>query len=116
MDRKKAWIAGLVVTAALVVIVYTQITLLVVPPNGRIPDGIIAVTLRPSAMNFVDSPDGVCQRRIAAEMSEMENKLCPFSVVLAVTNYDHILFRVPYSEWLYLISTGGIPPKLPEFR
>ena len=95
----------LAVTALLAVVaiaVYTQITIFVVPPIGAVPEGRTVVMLQLNKTNFIDSPDGMCQR-----LQDGVSLLCRGMTMAAVVQNTKIIARLPYSEWLYLISTGG---------
>lgn len=91
-----------VVTLLLVAIVYTQLTIFVVPPIGALPEGRTVVILRLNKTQFIDSPDAMCDR-IQGGVS----LLCRGMVLGAVVEKTKILLRLPYMDWLYLISTGG---------
>ena len=82
--------------------VSTQLTLLVVPPIGAVPDGRTVVISRTKATNFVDSPDAVCER-IQGGVS----LLCRGLVMGQLLNGATIYARLPYSDVLYVWSTGG---------
>lgn len=51
---------------------------------------------------FIDSPDAMCER-----VQGSINLLCRGIVMGQVAQNATIYFRLPYSESLYLISTGG---------
>ncbi len=97
---KKLLIAGLVSLVA--VAVYTQITLFVVPPIGAVPEGRTVIMLQLNKTNFVDSPDAMCDR-----LQGGVSLLCRGMTMAAVVQKTEIIARLPYSDWLYLISTGG---------
>lgn len=90
------------VLAALIMAIYTQITIFVVPPIGAVPEGRTVIIWRLNKTNFVDSPDAMCDR-IQGGVS----LLCRGMTMAAVVKNTEILARLPYSEWLYLLSTGG---------
>lgn len=90
------------VVAAVLIAIYTQITLFVVPPIGAIPEGRIVIMLRLNKTNFVDSPDAMCER-----VQGGVSLLCRGLIMAGVVNNTTIIARLPYSDWLYLISTGG---------
>lgn len=92
----------LVILVVLIVGIYTQITIFVVPPIGAIPEGKTVIITRLNKTEFIDSPDGVCER-IQGGVS----LLCRGMVLGAVVEKSTILLRLPYSSWLYSISTGG---------
>jgi len=100
MQQKKIIIlAALVMTFA---VIYTQITLFVIPPIGALPEGRTIIITRLNNTKFIDSPDAMCDR-IQGGVS----LLCRGLAMGAVVNNGTILARLPYSAWLYSISTGG---------
>ena len=99
---KKSHTIALVITAVLIVVIYTQITIFVVPPIGALPEGKTVIITRLNKTEFIDSPDGMCER-IQGGVS----LLCRGMVMGAVIEKSTILLRLPYSSWLYSISTGG---------
>lgn len=92
----------LAILVVLIVGIYTQITIFVVPPIGAIPEGKTVIITRLNKTEFIDSPDGMCER-IQGGVS----LLCRGMVLGAVVEKSTILLRLPYSSWLYSISTGG---------
>lgn len=100
MKHKKA--VALVTFAVTFIVIYTQITLFVIPPIGAIPEGKTVVITRLNKTEFIDSPDAMCER-IQGGVS----LLCRGMVMGAVVNKATILARLPYSSWLYSISTDG---------
>jgi hypothetical protein len=100
MKHKK--IVALVILAVTFIVIYTQITLFVIPPIGALPEGKTVVITRLNKTEFIDSPDAMCER-IQGGVS----LLCRGMVMGAVVNQATILARLPYSSWLYSISTGG---------
>lgn len=99
--RKKGNIIALLIIL-IVIAGYTQLTLFVVPPIGAIPGGKTVVILRLNKTNFIDSPDAMCER-IQGGVS----LLCRGVMLASVLEKSKILIRLPYSEYLYLISTSG---------
>ena len=81
---------------------YTQLTILVIPPIGALPEGRTVVITRLSKTEFIDSPDAMCER-IQGGVS----LLCRGMVMGAVIEKATILARLPYSSLLYNISNGG---------
>jgi hypothetical protein len=99
---KKFHTISLVVTAVGIVVIYTQITIFVVPPIGALPDGRTIIIGRLNKTEFIDSPDAMCER-IQGGVS----LLCRGMTLGAVASKATIFLRLPYSEWLYVISTSG---------
>jgi hypothetical protein len=94
-----------VIAALLVVValgIYTQITIFAVPPIGAVPEGRTLIILRLNKTKFIDSADAMCDRAEAGV-----SILCRGVAIGSVVNNTKILLRLPYSEALYLISTGG---------
>ena len=99
---KRNHIITLVIVAVLIVVIYTQITIFIIPPIGAVPEGRTVIITRLNKTEFIDSPDGMCER-----MQGGVSLLCRGMVMRAVINKSTILLRLPYSSWLYSISTGG---------
>lgn len=102
MAKKKLSITVLIVAGILCVVAYTQLTIFVIQPIGAIPEGKTLIIARLNKMEFIDSADALCER-IQGGVSLM----CRMFALGAVMNKSTIYLRLPYSEWLYLISTGG---------
>ena len=99
--KRRFWPA-LLVLAFLCVLLYTQITIFVIRPIGALPEGKTLIMLRMGAMDFIDSADAICARKMGGV------SLLSRGVVLGkVGENATILARLPYSEGLYLLSTGG---------
>lgn len=92
----------LVIAAVLAVIIYTQITIFVIQPIGMLPEGKTLVITRLNKTQFIDSADGICEREQGGV-----NLLCRMGVMAGVVKNSTIIMRLPYSSWLYSISTGG---------
>ncbi|MDM5138235.1 hypothetical protein OB959_00275 [Aeromonas bestiarum] len=86
----------------LLVLAFFQITLFVVQPMGAVPEGKTLVILRMNKMHFIDSADAMCER----EMNGV-SLLCRGITMAAVVNKGTIIFRLPYSDFLYKLSTNG---------
>ncbi len=85
------------------VIAYTQLTIFIIQPIGALPEGKTLVILRLNKTNFIDSADAMCER-----LQGKVNLLCRALMIGAVLKKSEILLRLPYSETLYLLSTGGV--------
>lgn len=92
----------LVTAAVLAIVIYTQITIFVVQPIGAIPEGKTLVILRLNKTEFIDSADAMCKREMGGV-----SLLCRMGMMAGVANNSTILLRLPYSQALYDISTGG---------
>ena len=91
-----------IIVIVLLIIVYTQITIFVIPPIGAVPEGKTIIISRLNKTNFIDSADAMCER-----MQGGVNLLCRGILLGAVLEKSTIYLRLPYSEQLYLISTDG---------
>ncbi|MBB5769104.1 hypothetical protein [Xanthomonas euroxanthea] len=88
--------------AVLAVIASTQITIFVIQPIGALPEGRTLVILRLNKTEFIDSADAMCER----EMGSV-NLICRIGMMGAVAEKSTILLRLPFSQSLYDLSTGG---------
>lgn len=88
--------------ALICVILYTQITIFSIPPIGAVPEGRTVIMLRLNKTNFIDSADAMCVR-----IQGYVNLICRGMTMGAVVSATTILARLPYSETIYKISTGG---------
>ena len=92
-----------IVSIAILTIVFcTQVTFFVVQPIGAVPEGKTLLMLRMNKTKFIDSADAICAR----EMSGV-SLLCRGMTMAAIINKGTVLVRLPYSEFLYGISTDG---------
>lgn len=101
-NMKKIYVIASIIAVALVLAICSQITLFVVPPIGAVPEGRTVVISRLNKTEFIDSPDAMCER-----IQGYVSLLCRGMVLGTVLEKSTILLRLPYSEWLYSISTGG---------
>jgi hypothetical protein len=92
----------LVVFAAFMVAVFTQVTFFVIQPIGAVPEGRTLVIWRTGNLKFIDSADGLCARE-----SSGVSLLCRMAILGAVAKNSTVIARLPYSETLYRISTDG---------
>lgn len=99
MNKK---LIAVVLSVILIIVFCTQITIFVIQPIGAMPEGKTFVMLRMNKTKFIDSADAMCAR----EMDGV-SLLCRGMTMGAVMNKGTILFRLPYIEFLYDISTDG---------
>jgi len=92
----------LISVAILVIVAYTQVTLFVIQPVGAVPKGKTIVMFRLNKTKFIDSADAMCVRETGSL-----NLLCRGMMMGTVLDKATILTKLPYSETLYSISTGG---------
>jgi hypothetical protein len=99
---KKA-LVGLALLAIAFITAAQFLTVYVVPPIGAIPEGRTIVIARTGEMQFIESPDGMCLR-----LQGGVSLLCRGMALASLDLPDRQIFlRLPYSEFLYLRSTGG---------
>lgn len=103
MNAKKKRL--LVILLALLVVgalASTQVSIFVIQPMGAVPDGRTIVISRLRGSAFIDSADAMCER-----IQGSVNLLCRGLVMGQVGKNATIYMRLPYSETLYQLSTGG---------
>jgi hypothetical protein len=98
----KGRLIAVVVIAAILAILYTQVGFYTVQPIGALPGGITLLVWRQSSEPFFNSPDGVCLQRIGGV-----SLLCRLAAFNAAP-VDRIIARLGYWEFAYLQSTGGL--------
>jgi hypothetical protein len=98
----KRAIISLAILIATFIVIYTQLTIFVVPPIENLPGGMTIVFPRLSETNFIDSPDAMCERN-AGQISLR----CRVTTLGAVAAKARIVARMPYSVTLYRMSTHG---------
>jgi hypothetical protein len=99
--RRWPWILGLALVG-FGIFAYTQLTIFVIQPIGAVPEGRTIVMWRLGKLKFIDSADAACAREMGGV-----NLLCRGGMLAGVSNNADIIVRLPYSETLYMISTGG---------
>ena len=95
-----------ILTLILLIGIYFSIGFYVVQPIGAVPDGLTVVYFRLGTnLPFITSADGFI---LDQEMDvTLFGRLGAMAAIMGVIQ-DRILIRLPYSETLYLISTGGV--------
>jgi hypothetical protein len=74
-------------------------------PNSTLPEGItIVYTTRSPGIPFFASPEGLC---LVIEGEVTSN--CRATALAAAKDLDdRTIFKLPYNQWAYLQSTGGL--------
>lgn len=98
----KKTILIIILTILVFIVLYTQITFFIVQPIGAAPKGATIVMLKTGKLEFIDSADAICNR-----IQGKVTLLCRASILAGVARNSTIFFRLPYSDTLYQISTGG---------
>jgi hypothetical protein len=76
-----------------------------IKPNNTLPEGItIVYTTRSPGIPFFASAEGLC---LAIE-GEVTSTCRDTALAAAKDLDDRTLLKLPYSEWAYLQSTGGL--------
>ena len=78
------------------------ITIFVIQPVGAVPQGRTLIISRLNTLQLIDSADAWCERQQGGV-----SLLCRIAVMGRVAQEATVLARLPYSEVLYQISTGG---------
>lgn len=99
---KKALIVARAAMVLLLVVGYSQLTIFVVQLIGAVPEGKTLIISRLNKTEFVDSADAMCER-----LQGGVSLMCRGLMLGAVVEKSTIYLRLPYSEWLYLISVDG---------
>jgi hypothetical protein len=100
--RRGRGILAAVIAVVVIILIYTQLTIFVIPPIGAVPEGRTLVILRLNKTTFIDSPDAMCDRMMGSV-----SLLCRGMILGAVAEKSTTLLRLPYSSALYSISTDG---------
>jgi hypothetical protein len=100
--KNKKIIYGLSAMVILFFLLYSTVTVFVIPPIGAIPEGKTLVISKLNKTNFIDSADAMCER-----ISGGVSLLCRGMAMGAVLEKSTIYMRLPYVHSLYLISTNG---------
>lgn len=99
---KQSKIIILVVSAIIFIIIYMQLTIFVIQPIGAVPEGRTLIITRLNKTEFIDSADAMCSRDEGGV-----SLFCRMIVLGAVMDKSTVIARLPYSSFLYDISTGG---------
>lgn len=100
MKFKKTY--AIIILIIFTVIFTNQFTIFVIQPIGLIPEGKTLLISRLNKTNFVDSADAMCER-----IQDSVSLLCRVMILGKITQTSTIYLRLPYMEWLYLLSTNG---------
>lgn len=101
IKHKLFWIV-LVVAVIISVLIITQIGFYTVQPIGALPDGVTLLIWRNSDEPFFNSPDAFSLERTGGV------SLFTRALAIKYAPVDRIILKLPYWEFAYLQSTGGI--------
>ena len=102
MNKKSGTIVVLIIILVVCIIFYMQCTIFVIQPIGALPEGKTLIISRMNKTEFIDSADAMCER-----LQGNVNLLCRGVTMGAIAEKATIYARLPYSSWLYHVSTGG---------
>ena len=92
------------VIVALCFVFYTQVTIFAISPTEEVPRGSTLIISRlryfEDKTGFIDSVDAVCKRTQGTSSS-----FCQQVISKSVSDNTKIYMRLPYSRFLYSIST-----------
>ncbi|MER9313530.1 hypothetical protein NKI51_30450 [Mesorhizobium australicum] len=89
--------------AAIIIAWSVGVRIFVIQPIGAIPDGVTVIVFGVPNLQFVDSPDAVCQRTQGGV-----SLLCRGMTAAAIANRGKILARLPYSGILFRLSGAPV--------
>jgi len=84
------------------VLFYMNFSFFVIQPIGAIPEGKTLLIKRVGKLNFIDSADAICDRTQGGV-----SLLCRGIILGKIGKESEIYLRLPYSKFLYSISTNG---------
>lgn len=99
---KKLILGVFVLLIAMGIFAYTKISVFTIQPIGAIPDGVTLLVWKKDGDPFFNSADAICLKKLG-----YVNLLCRGSALGNSINEKDIIYRLPYSEYTYLKSTGG---------
>ena len=102
MSRKTVLVTIAAVLLGALVFSYFRLTIFIVQPIGAIPEGRTIIASRTHFSEFIDSADAMCERKNSGV-----SLMCRVSMIATFLDATTIYARMPYSEWLYSISTDG---------
>ncbi len=98
----RSFLILLVIAVGLGYVAYAHLMVFVTQPVGLLSEGRTLVVDRIDGFRFVDSGDAWCERRFGGV-----NPLCRAAALGMIEGNAEIYLRLPYSEWLHLVSTDG---------
>ena len=92
------WFAAIFAVLALVIWI-GGIRIIVIQPIGAIPKGVTAIVSGIGNVNFIDSPDAICNRHAGGV-----SLWCRGREAGAIAQKGKILLRLPYSRLLFKMT------------
>src|SRR6187551_1640395 len=101
----KRTLKGLLFTFFAGIMFYFSVGFFVIQPIGAIPDGVTVMYFRIGLnVSFISSPDGILiDNDLGVSLMNRMMTMGAFGEVVS----ERKIVRLPYSEAMYLISTGG---------
>jgi hypothetical protein len=107
LKKRRKWIYILIAFIAIIIISWFLVRpgVFTIQPIGALPEGVTLIYhSRNPKMAFFSSPDGLCLK-----IQGSVTLLCRMSALSAVTELtDRVIMKLPYINWAYLKSTGGL--------
>lgn len=102
MFTRRRMILGALSVVAIGALFYAFCGFYTIQPIGTLPEGRTLIVWRQTGEPFFDSADGMCLRRTGSV-----SLLCR-ALAMGKAPVNHIILRIPYSEWAYRQSTDGV--------
>ncbi len=99
---KKILSIFIILVICLIAFAYNKITIFSIQPIGAIPEGTTIVMWKKENMNFFESPDGLCLKSVGNV-----SLMCRTMMIGSSIDEENIIFKLPYNERAYLLSTDG---------
>jgi len=95
-------IISCILLSVVATVFYFMFSIIVLQPIGALPKGVTFITRRREGTRFIDSADAMCARETGGV-----SLLCRMMMLNGLLSDGSVLAKFPYSEKLYLVSTGG---------
>lgn len=99
---KKILLGGLILIAGIGIFAYTKLSIFTIQPIGAIPDGVTLIVWKKDGDPFFNSADAICLKK-----QGYVNLWCRGLALGNSIDEEDIIYKLPYSEYAYLKSTGG---------
>jgi len=100
--QSKSKTIAIVIIIVLLLAAVSRMGFYTVQPIGALPQGVTLMVWRASGEPFFNSPDAVCLK-----LQGGVSLLCR-GLAIVRAPVDRIILRLPYMNWAYLVSTGGL--------
>ena len=104
--KKHGWLWLFIIIAVIIVLFFTLTGFVVIQPIGALPEGATLWYFRPgTGFSFLTSPDGFLLDRVG-EVSLLGRSMALTQIMKSIDGKR--IGKLPYMEFLYLRSTGGV--------